>query len=142
MSVLKGRPSTQVAILEEAIEKLNFLGSITPDVVQHRDELSKFIGEEISRIIGEQRSLEMRYEALIMERGELKGLANKSRYREVQGEVAEVSRQLRELTKQLTRNLKDNPNISGNLIKIQRERSDLIEVTTRAQLGCLLVLKS
>jgi L-lactate utilization protein LutB len=64
---------------------------------------------------------------LITERGNLKGLANKSRYREVQEQIAEVSRALRESTKQLCRNLKDNPNISGNLIKIQKDRNDLIE---------------
>ena len=39
------------AVLEEAAEKLGFLGSIMPDVLQHRDELSKFVGDEISRII-------------------------------------------------------------------------------------------
>jgi len=116
-------------VLEETVEKLSFLGSITPDVLAHRDELSKFVGDEISRIITEQSGLEARYEDLITERGNLKGLANKSRYKEVQEEIAEVSRALRESTKQLCRNLKDNPNISGNLIKIQRERSELIEVS-------------
>lgn len=40
-----------VAVLEDAVEKLGFLGSIMPDVLQHRDELSKFVGDEISRII-------------------------------------------------------------------------------------------
>ena len=47
-----------VSVLEETVEKLTFLGSITPDVLQHRDELSKFVGDEISRIIHEQRQLE------------------------------------------------------------------------------------
>ena len=46
--------------------------SITPDVLQHRDELSKFVGDEISRIIHEQRQLEARYESLIAQRGALK----------------------------------------------------------------------
>lgn len=40
-----------IAVIEEAGEKLGFLGSITPNVLQQRDELSKFVGEEISRII-------------------------------------------------------------------------------------------
>ena len=40
-----------IAVLEESSEKLGFLGSITPDLLQHRDELSKFVGDEISRII-------------------------------------------------------------------------------------------
>lgn len=40
-----------ISVLEDAAEKLGFLGSIMPDVLQHRDELSKFVGDEISRII-------------------------------------------------------------------------------------------
>ena len=46
--------------------------SITPDVLQHRDELSQFVGDEISRIIQEQRQLETKYEELIAQRGTLK----------------------------------------------------------------------
>ena len=125
----------QIAILDEAVEKLGFLGSITPDVLQHRDELSRFVGDEISRIIFDQKNLELKYEDLIRERGEMKGLANKMRYKEVQGEISEVSRQLRESTTKLCKNLKDNPNISGNLIKIQREREDLIQVRGAAAVG-------
>ncbi len=55
--------SRRVAVvIEDAIEKLTFLESISPDVLQHRDELSKFVGDEISRIISVQRQLEQRYE--------------------------------------------------------------------------------
>ena len=32
------------AIVEEALEKLSFLASITPDVMAHRDELSQIVG--------------------------------------------------------------------------------------------------
>ena len=49
-------------------------------------------------------------------------------YKVAQAQISEVSRQVRESTKQLCRNLKDNPNISGNLLKIQRDRTELIEV--------------
>jgi len=117
-----------IAILDETLEKLTFLGSITPDVLQHRDELSQFVGDEISRIIQEQRNLEERYEELIAQRGALKGLANKSKYKENQCEIQEVSRALRESTKNLCRNLKDNPNIGENLLKIQTERTKLQEL--------------
>jgi hypothetical protein len=89
------------------------------------------VGDTISRIIEEQRRLESRYETLIAQRGVLKGLANKSKYKENQHEIQEVSRALRESTKNLCRNLKDNPNISGNLLKIQQEREDLQELLDR-----------
>lgn len=114
-----------IAVLEETLEKLTFLDSITPDVLAHRDELAALVGDEIGRIISEQRTLERRYEALIKERGVLKGLANKTKYKEVQVEIKRLSHALRESTKHLCRNLKDNPNIGENLFKIQRERERL-----------------
>ena len=61
-------------------------------------------------------------------RSEYKGLANKSKYRENQLALQEVSRKLRDSTKNLCRNLKENPNVGGNLIKIQQERTDIEEL--------------
>ncbi|OQR95567.1 hypothetical protein THRCLA_07755, partial [Thraustotheca clavata] len=127
------------AIVEETIEKLSFLGSITPDILQHREELSQVVGDEISRIIQEQRQLEAKYESLIAQRSVLKGLANKSKFKENQRDIQEVSRALRESTRSLCRNLKDNPNFGGNLMKIQYERQALIDLlteTTRELKNC------
>ena len=42
--------------------------------------------------------------------------------------LQEVSRKLRDSTKNLCRNLKENPNVGGNLIKIQQERTDIEEL--------------
>jgi len=117
-----------IATLQESIKKLDFLGSVTPDVMKHRDELSKFVGDEISRTLKEQRRLETRYEELIAQRAAFQKLVNKSKYKELQAEIQDISRALRESTKNLCRNLKDNPNINGNLIKIQRERNDLVGI--------------
>lgn len=61
----------------------------------------------------------------------LKGLVNKMRYREIQEEIQEVSRALRESTNNLVRSLKENPNISGNLIKVQRDRTELQDLLLR-----------
>ena len=113
------------SIIEEALEKLSFLASITPDVMAHRDELSQIVGDEITRIIQEQRGLELRYEELIAQRSSLKALSNKAKYKENQELIKEVARALQESTKELCRNLKGNPNIAENLSKIQTERSNL-----------------
>mmetsp|Transcript_50520 Transcript_50520/g.109535 ORF Transcript_50520/g.109535 Transcript_50520/m.109535 type:complete len:394 (+) Transcript_50520:429-1610(+) len=113
------------AIVEEALEKLSFLASITPDVMAHRDELSQIVGDEITRIIQEQRALERKYEGLIAQRAALKALSNKTKYKENQEQIKEVARALRDSTKDLCRNLKGNPNIAENLSKIQSERSNL-----------------
>ena len=66
------------SIVEEALEKLSFLASITPDIMAHRDELSTIVGDEITRIIQEQRGLETRYEELIAQRATLKALPRPS----------------------------------------------------------------
>jgi len=55
----------------------------------------------------------------------MKGMVNKNKYKEVQEEIQDVSRALKESTNNLVRSLKDNPNISGNLIKVQRDRTEL-----------------
>jgi hypothetical protein len=120
-----------IAILEDTTEKLSFLDSITPDVLQHRDELSKFIGDEISRTMTEQKVLEKRYEELIEQRAAMKGIVNKNKYKEVQEEIQDVSRALRESTNNLVRSLKENPNVSGNLIKVQRDRTELHDLVLR-----------
>jgi hypothetical protein len=120
------------AVFEETLQKLAFLGTIAPDVLAHKDELSQFVGDEISRIIREQGKLEKEYEQLVGLRSEYKGLANKSKYRENQLALQEVSRKLRDSTKNLCRNLKENPNVGGNLIKIQQERTDIEELFQKA----------
>eukprot|EP00033_Pygsuia_biforma_P001291 GCRY01001459.1.p1 GENE.GCRY01001459.1~~GCRY01001459.1.p1 ORF type:complete len:388 (-),score=70.83 GCRY01001459.1:461-1624(-) len=113
------------AVIEEAVQRLAVLSSITPDILMHRDELAQMVGEEISSIIEQQRVLEEKYEELISRRNELRSLSNKTKYKENQREIEEVARELRQATKVLCRNLKENPNVSENLVKIQTERSSI-----------------
>jgi len=110
-------------LLEEALKKLSFLTSISTNASVHGDELTQFMGDEISRIIQEQRDLERRYEELIAARGQLKGLCNKARFTDTQREIQEVAHRLKESNKSLCRNLKENPNVQGNLTKMQAERA-------------------
>lgn len=110
-------------LLEEALKKLNFLTSMNTSASVHGDELTQFMGDEISRIIQEQRDLERQYEQLIADRGQLKGLCNKSKFKGVQTKIQEVAHKLKESNKSLCRNLKENPNVQGNLQKMQTERA-------------------
>merc|ERR1711972_1026629 len=114
-------------LLEEALKKLNFLTSISSSASVHGDELTQFMGDEISRIIQEQRDLERRYEELIAARGQLKGLCNKQKFNETQHEIQEVALRLKESNKNLCRNLKENPNVQENLLKMQAERAQVQE---------------
>jgi len=112
-------------LLEEALRKLSFLTSISAG--NSGDELTQFMGDEISRIIQEQRDLERRYEELIAARGQLKGLSNKATFMDTQREIQDVAHRLKESNKSLCRNLKENPNVEGNLLKLQAERRQVQE---------------
>merc|ERR1719183_843588 len=114
-------------LLEEALKKLHFLTSISSSASVHGDELTQFMGDEISRIIQEQRDLEKKYEDLIGQRGQLKGLCNKQKYTETQRDIQEVAHRLKESNRSLCRNLKENPNVQGNLLKMQAERAQVQE---------------
>lgn len=114
-------------LLEEALKKLHFLTSISSSASVHGDELTQFMGDEISRIIQEQRDLEKKYEDLIGQRGQLKGLCNKQKYTDTQREIQEVAHRLKESNRSLCRNLKENPNVQGNLLKMQAERAQVQE---------------
>ena len=60
----------------------------------------------------------------------MKGMVNKAKYKDVQEEIQDVSRALRESTNNLVKNLKENPT-SGNLIKVQRDRIELKDLLQR-----------
>jgi len=114
-------------LLEEALKKLHFLTSISTSASVHGDELTQFMGDEISRIIQEQRDLEKKYEELIAQRGQLKGLCNKAKFTDTQREIQDVAHRLKESNKSLCRNLKENPNVQGNLLKMHAERAQVQE---------------
>jgi homoserine dehydrogenase len=87
--------------------------------------LTQSVGEEVTRMIVEQKELEQRFEQLISAQHVLRTMPNKSKLRQNQQEVAEVAEKLRQSTKQLCRNLKDNPNVTENMAKVAAERVQL-----------------
>jgi len=114
-------------LLEEALKKLNFLTQIQTTGQGHGNELTQFNGDEISRIIQEQRELERKYETLIAARGQMKGLSNKAKFLETQKEIQDVAHKLKESNRSLCRHLKENPNVQGNAQKLQAERAQVQE---------------
>nr|CCA19990.1 conserved hypothetical protein [Albugo laibachii Nc14]CCA23296.1 conserved hypothetical protein [Albugo laibachii Nc14] len=117
-------------IFEDAIEKLNFLSSVTTDAVQHQ-EISRHAGNEISRIIHQQRQLEAKYENLIEQRAALKGVANKAEYKQNERAIEKVGQLLRESTKTLSQNLKENSDVSKHFTKMQQEKEGIIALLSQ-----------
>ena len=120
------------AVLEDCVDRLGVLMSLEPDVVGHRDDLAMQVGVEISKIIEDQHGLEARYEDLIVMRNVLKSMQNRTKYHENQQKIEEVARELRHSTRVLCRNLKENPNVAENLMKIQTERASLLALLSRS----------
>jgi len=113
------------AVLKRTLDKLSLVGVITVDPAVQAQELTQSVGEEISRMIEQQKQLEKRFEELVSAQHVLRNLPNKSKLRENQAELQLVAEQLRMSTKQLCRNLKDNPNVAENMAKVAMERQSL-----------------
>jgi hypothetical protein len=107
-----------VAILYESLKKLDLLDYISTEHSTRKEELSDMVNDEISRIIEEQRRLQIKYEELIMQRSMLKNVSNKTKYKEIQTEIEETATALRYATKVLCRNLKENPDVAENISKV------------------------
>eukprot|EP00197_Chlamydomonas_leiostraca_P007849 CAMPEP_0202859022 /NCGR_PEP_ID=MMETSP1391-20130828/1320_1 /ASSEMBLY_ACC=CAM_ASM_000867 /TAXON_ID=1034604 /ORGANISM="Chlamydomonas leiostraca, Strain SAG 11-49" /LENGTH=393 /DNA_ID=CAMNT_0049538019 /DNA_START=96 /DNA_END=1274 /DNA_ORIENTATION=+ len=113
------------AVLKHTLEKLGLVGVITVDPKVQAQELTQSVGEEITRMIAQQKRLEQRFEELVSAQHALRDLPNKSKLRENQAELQQVAEALRQSTKQLCRNLKDNPNVAENMAKVASERQAL-----------------
>ena len=114
--------------VEDGLDRLRVLQSLTPQVITQRDELSNLLGETVAQIIENQKKCEERYQHLVKKRSELKSLSNKTRYKKNQEKIEQQARQLQELTRDLCKRLRESPNVSENLLKIQNERSSLISL--------------
>ena len=109
------------ALLEESIQKLNFLGHI-----QKEDEASsELAGYEINKLLSEQSKLEARYAELLRIRNTLTGISNKRKLEQVQYEILDVASSLKESTKKLCRLFRENPDFASDAGKIENERSEL-----------------
>lgn len=115
-------------VLEETIEKLDFLDTLKSNMGQ---EMSEMMSEEISRVMTEQRNLEKKYAALSQRRTQLKGIKNKAELQKILEEIKETAKDLKDSTKNLCMVLRDNPDINGNQAKIRNDRIDLKLILAR-----------
>lgn len=131
MSVPAADAHLSIRILEDALEKFELLEAMQ-SLQDHSstDELSQRIGDEISAVIQEQKDLQHKYAELVVQRATLTGYSNTEKLKATEEEIQEVSSQLNKKSKQLSRTLISNPNISENLLKIQKERALLQRIFT------------
>jgi hypothetical protein len=72
------------AIIKQTLENLALVGLITVDPKVQAQELTQSVGEEITRMIAQQKQLENRFEELVTAQHTLRHLPNKSKLRENQ----------------------------------------------------------
>ena len=91
-------------MFRRAIERLGLVGVIKTDAHLQAQALSQAVhkGQEIHKVLGEQRELEVKFEELISQRAGLKSMANKSQLKENQEEVHSVAIDLRQKTRNLS----------------------------------------
>mmetsp|Transcript_14435 Transcript_14435/g.25193 ORF Transcript_14435/g.25193 Transcript_14435/m.25193 type:complete len:410 (+) Transcript_14435:94-1323(+) len=111
--------------IKHMLDKLALVGIINVDPKVQAQELTQSVGEEITRMIEQQKDLEHRFEELVTAQHSLRQLPNKAKLRENQVELQTVAAALRQSTKTLCRNLKDNPNVAENMAKVAAERQAL-----------------
>jgi DNA repair exonuclease SbcCD ATPase subunit len=127
----KLRPLEAICVagaVEDCLDRLRVLQSLTPNVLTQRDELSNILGDTVAQIIQQQKRSEQEYEELVKRRSELKSLSNKTRYKKNQERIQEKAQELKMLTTDLCKRLRESPNVSENLLKIQTQRSSLISI--------------
>lgn len=96
-------------MLQSAVDKLALVSVLVVDPSMQAQQLTRSVGEEISSMIAHQKQLEHRFQELISAQPALRAMVNKASLQQNQAELQEVSAALREATKQLCRNLRDNP---------------------------------
>jgi hypothetical protein len=135
-----------IAALEKAIERLQLLSMLDeqgPEASAARQSSAEDQNRGVGGILEEQKRLEARYEHLIVATQKVKHnpmdpLLDPTCFSHVRREdeevqlkeLQDVSKKLKEQSKMLCRQLKDNPNDVDNWKKIVAERAELIALLT------------
>lgn len=109
-------------LIDEILGKFELLGKIN----ENEDNSSELAGFEINKLLKEQTKLENQYNELINRRNKLKSIEHKQQYIQIQLEINDVARSLKESTKKLCRLFKENKNLNEDIVKVKGERDDII----------------
>ena len=121
-----------MSIIEEYSKNLKFLDSLKTKLTS---DINMIQGEEMKRLLGEQKELEKRYAELLQQADQLKGLAEKSKLQEVKKDIDELEKKIKENTKNMWKILKDNPDVNENRDKIERNKKELAAIFEKAYNG-------
>lgn len=122
-------------VLEDTVDQLAVLGKIMPHTFEGRTDANEMVGDEIGKIIDNQKQLENKYEGLMSKRAELRAGGRKgdaSRLKATDEEIGSVVGGIRHATQTFTKSLKQSPPTPDNLAKMQTDRQFLQDVLSEA----------
>lgn len=109
-------------LLDESVKSLKFL-----DLIKVQDDISsELAGFEISKLLKEQQTNQLKYAELVKRRTTLVGIVHKQQLEEVEAEIASLTATLKESTKKLCKIFKENPDLEKDSMKAARQRRSLI----------------
>ncbi|KAJ3118059.1 hypothetical protein HK098_006036 [Nowakowskiella sp. JEL0407] len=111
------------AFFEDAWDQLAVLADISCEL--SLSAVPSQLGEDIARILRDQRTLQHKYNEKLSLVDSLKALPNKSLYKDCQLQISDISNELSQITLSLAKSLKSHPSIASNLLKIQTEQNTL-----------------
>ncbi|PIK34885.1 putative IQ domain-containing protein G [Apostichopus japonicus] len=114
------------AVLDDTVDQLAVLGHIMPSSFEGRPEANEIVGEEIGKIVDNQKNLENQYEELVAKRSSLKGSKKDSaQLRSNEENIGNVVGGIRHAAQSFGKTLKQSPLTSDNVIKLQEDRNFL-----------------
>ncbi|KAL3848011.1 hypothetical protein ACJMK2_018896 [Sinanodonta woodiana] len=121
---LNGADAIHMAtVLEDCVDQLSVLGKIMPTSYEGRSDALEMVSTELNRLVEGQKELENRYQSVLFHKLEmLQSTKNISKLTDVEKEVLQAGRDLKNSTHVFTRSLRQNPLAGDNIAKIQDDR--------------------
>jgi hypothetical protein len=114
-----------ITILEEAINKLNYIGKYTYSY--SANVMSNSIGQQIEQKMQTQRGLEKKFQDLIAEKMSKTDLLDESEIKNLIGRIQACADELKKSTNDICKSLAENPDIPTNLKKAEVDKEAIVE---------------
>lgn len=107
-------------ILEEALNKLNYIGTYTTS--NSKSAMSKSIGIQIDNKLKRQSELEKYFDELIKEKSKKVELVEEKEINDLTRKIQQCAEELKLSTNNICKSLAENPDIPSNLIKAKEDQ--------------------
>lgn len=87
------------------------------------------MSDEITKVMDEQRGIEIEYARLVEQREQLKGITNKRQLEETKQEIVRIAAELKDSTRKLCRQLEKKPAVEQNQNQVRKHKHELIRTT-------------